>query len=170
MAIVEKQGSTAMVCGKVNFGAFRGKVAIVLQRGRVYIAIRRGGGVNTAALCGVAMSQCSVGRAKLLQYGGVRGSRGGGERQYCRALRRGQFGRGFRGNVYDSFATFRGGQYFGRLLLNLPQTGSSYLPASYTFASPDTWVAGLRTQFAARAAATGKARRIGRSRGQPNPG
>ena len=131
MAIVEKQGSTAMVCGKVNFGAFRGKVASVLQRGRVYIAIRRGGGVNTAALCGVAMSQCSVGRAKLLQYGGVRGGRGGGERQYCRALRRGQFGRGFRGNVYDSFATFRGGQYFGRRCsIYLRRGAPTYRPAT----------------------------------------
>ena len=52
MAMEEEQGSTAMACGKVNFGAPRGKVAIALQWGRVYISIRRGGGVNTAVLFG----------------------------------------------------------------------------------------------------------------------
>ena len=69
------------------------------------------------------------------------------------------------------FRNFSGRSIFRSALLNLPQTGSSYLPASYTFASPDTWVAGLRTQFAARAAATGKKRAgLGGVAGSLTPG
>ena len=108
MAMVEEQGSTAIVCGKVNFGAFPGKVTIALQRGRVYIAFLRGGGVNTAVLCGIAISPCSVGRAKFLQYGGGKGE--------PRRWRASILPRPAERSIWhrDSFAFFREGQYFGR--------------------------------------------------------
>ena len=73
MAMVEEQGSTAMVCGKVNFGAFRGKVSIALQRGRVFIAMRCGGGVDTAVICRIAVSPC-CGQGETFA---VRGEKGG---------------------------------------------------------------------------------------------
>ena len=86
--------------------------------------------------------------------GGKRESRGGGERQYCRALRRGQFGIGFCGNVYDSFAFFREGQYFGqRCSIYLKRVAPTFRPARLLPGSPAP-----RTQFAARAAATKKKR------------
>ena len=130
MAMVEEQGSTAMVCGKVNFGAFRGKVSIALQRGRAHIAMRCGGGVDTAVICGIAISPCSVGRAQLLQYGGEKGEpRRWRASKLPRLSERSIWHRVLR-QCLRFFCILSGRSIFQSALLNLPQKGSSYLPAS----------------------------------------
>ena len=127
MAMVEEQGSTATACGKVNFGAPRGKVAIALQRGRVYISIRRGGGVNTAVLFGSPYRHALWAGRNFCCTGGE-----GGAAEMESVNIAAPFGEV---NLAYGFASIwrrvlSGRPIFRSALLNLPQTGSPYLPAS----------------------------------------
>ena len=141
MAMVGEPGSTAMVFGKVNFGAFCEKVAIAPLRGRVPIAFLRGGGQYCRTLRDrhIAMLR---GKDDISV---VRGGEGGAAERGGVIIATPCGGVDLAAGFVAMSTIFRilpGRSIFRSALLNLPRTGSSYLSVSETLASPESWFAG----------------------------